>query len=557
MPENKRPGKRTFRQRGFNGTLAVLLAALLILPLYPVPVKAAYQNPPVEEIARKLEIIARKKKIPSVILKAVAFVETGWRQWDKNGNVVTNNMGPRPSLGIMQVTSYDPSDTETVNRLKYDIDFNISYAADILNAKWEMVPQIGDGDRNKLENWYFALWAYNSWSAVNNPNDAAARGRLAYQDKVLKFAATEYYKGVVTPVEITPVPASLIPPGTVPKRSMTWNTPEPFHLGDLKVGLGDEASRGETRGKTTRIAGTGRIDTVNRIALAGWPHGCETVIIARSDDFPDALAGVPLAKKYNAPILLTPPGQLDDGVVKVLNTLKPLKVIILGGEGAISKTVEEKLKEVLYWTEDIRRIAGADRFETAALIAGEFPLEGEIALATGMNFPDALSLASAAASKGVPLLLTSPGGLPDVTKKLLQEMLPRGLYIAGGEAVIPSGVLEEIVQVSGLPPERIKRFAGSDRYDTSLKIAEEFFPQTEALYLTTGQDFADPLAAGALAACRESCLLLVSPNGFEINSPTEKYIKEMPASTDVYVIGGQEKITEDTVLQVKFLLEHI
>lgn len=542
--------------------LAFLLAILLVLPTYCVPTLGAgiqsYQNPTLEETARKIEIVARTKGIPSVILKGIAFVETGWRQFDKNGNVVTNNSGARPGLGIMQVTSYDQSDSELVEKLKYDIDFNISYGADLLNAKWDMVPQIGDGDRNKLENWYFALWAYNSWSALNNPNSAAARGKVSYQEKVITKAATEYYSGgVVTPVEITPMSPELFPINTVPKKDQTWETPEPYTLGDLKVGISNDPNRGTIIGTIARIAGQDRIDTVNQIALAGWPYGTETVIITRADNFPDALSGVPLAKMYNAPILITDPKELDKGVIKVLNKLKPLQIFILGGETAVSEAVESKLEEVLYWTSDIQRIAGADRFETAVQIAKKFPKEGDVALATGMDFPDALSLASAAAAREIPLLLVSAKGLPAVTKEMLQELLPRALYIAGGETAISAKVVEEISQTSGLSLENIKRFSGNNRYETSVKIAEDFYPRTEEIYLATGQDFADPLAAGALAATRNSCLLMVSPQGFAIESPTEAYIKKMPPSTNVKIIGGENCITEDTVTQVKYLLKHI
>jgi len=541
--------------------LAVLLVILLVLPAYGLPVKGAeiqgYQNPSLEETARKIEIVARSKGIPSVILKAIAYVETGWRQFDKNGNVVTNPYGPRPGLGIMQVTSYDASNAELVEKLKYDIDFNIAYGADLLNAKWDMVPQIGDGDRNKLENWYFALWAYNSWGTVNNPNNAAARGKVSYQDAIIRKAATEYYSGVVTPVQITPISPDLLPAGYTPKKSQTWDTPEPFTLGDLRVGTGSDPSRGETLGTVKRIAGQNRIDTVNQIALTGWPSGTETVIITRSDNFPDALAGVPLAQKHKAPILITDSNELDEGVIETLKSLKPLKVIILGGETAISKTVETKVNEVLYWTEDIVRIAGADRYETAVLIAKEFPKEAYVALATGTDFPDALSLASAAAAAGIPLLITAQNELPAVTKDMILELLPRGMYIAGGETAIRSTVVEEISQCSGIALENITRLTGEDRYDTSVKIAETFYPRAEDMYLATGQDFADPLAAGALAAARNAPLLLISPQGFGIDSSTENYIKKMSSSTNVHIIGGENNIQEDTITQVKYLLKQI
>lgn len=549
--------EKFFRKRAelarLSRLIAVLLAVLLVSPFYARTARAAYTNPPPEEIARKIEKVAREKKIPAVILKAIAYAESGWRQFDSSGNVVTGHWGSRPNLGIMQVGSYNPSDTETVNRLKYDIDFNIAYGADILNAKWEMVPKIGDGDRSKLENWYFAIWAYNSWSTRNNPNDAAAAGRVAYQDKILKYCATEYYKGLVTPVKITPVPAHLIPAGTLPSKNTRWETPQPVHYADFAEPAKPEAV--ELPEYFSRIGGRDRIDTANQIALTGWPHGCETVVIARSDDFPDALAGVALARKNNAPVLLTPTHELDSRVIEVLQKLKPLKAILLGGEGALGPEVEAKLREVLYWTDNIERIAGKDRYETAALIAAEFPPENGMVVATGLNFPDALSLASAAAAEGYPLLLVGKDHLPGAARNLLKSMSPRTLYIAGGEGAISPALEQEIIRVSGLSPGNVKRLGGKDRYDTSALIVKNFYPEASRLYLATGEDFPDALAGAALAAHSSSPMLLVSPRGVKTNANAVSYILSLSGELEIGVFGGKFVVPDSSLLEIKDLLE--
>ena len=110
--------------------IALLLIVCLILPA-PRMAKAA-QNPSREEIARIFERVAQEKQVPAEILEAIAYTESGWRQWDSCGNVVANYAGKRPYLGIMQVGAYDPADTATVNRLKNDIAFNIAYGADVI-----------------------------------------------------------------------------------------------------------------------------------------------------------------------------------------------------------------------------------------------------------------------------------------------------------------------------------------------------------------------------------------------------------------------------------------
>jgi len=453
----------------------------------------------------------------------------------------------------MQVGSYNPNNADLVAKLKNDISFNIEYGADILLSKWNATPHIGDGDPNKLENWYFALWAYNGWVTYNNPSNAAAAGRETYQEKIFKLIGSEYFKGLVNPSAVTPIPTSVIPAGTLPTKNTIWQTPEPIHYGGLDEvsALSDlEISLLES---VNRLAGPDRIETALRIASHGWPDGSETVLIVRADDFPDALAGVALAKKYNAPILLTPKNHLDSRVEETLIKLKPLKVILLGGQDALGNQVEKRLREVLDWTEDFERIAGKDRFETAALVASTFS-SNSVVLATGYNFPDALSLASAAGAQGYPLLLVGSDSLPVATKEYLEKAKPQTLYIAGGEGIISSKLLDNIAKTSGVPVEEIKRLAGHDRYDTSINILTEFYPAASKIFLATGQNFPDALAGAALAAKQNAPMLLVPPSGLTNGSSTENYLKNLPPKVEIEVFGGKNAISDKGIITILNLL---
>ena len=534
--------------------IVLLLIICLIFPMAQITVNAANQNPSSAEIAGIFDRVGQEKQIPPVILKAIAYTESGWRQWDSSGNVVTSYWGANPNIGIMQVGTYNPNDTTLVTKLKNDISFNIEYGADILLSKWNATPRIGDGDPNILENWYFAIWAYNGWVTYNNPNNAAAAGRIAYQDKIIKLIGTEYFKGLLNPSKVTPIPAHLIPTGTLPSKNTKWQTPLPIHYG----GLGEVAVFSDEDilllESVNRLAGSDRIETAVKIAMSGWPEGCDTVLIARADDFPDALAGVALAKINNAPILLTSKNQLDPRVEEVLVSLKPQKVILLGGGNALGDEVEKRLREVLNWTEDFQRIAGKDRFETAVLIASEFPADSSVALATGYNFPDALSLASAAGAQGYPLLLVTKDNLPNVTEEYLSKIHPQSLYLAGGEGIVSSKVVERLTQASSVSSEQIKRLAGQNRYDTSVLIIKEFYPTAAKLFLATGQDFPDALAGAALAANQNTPLLLIRPTGPADDSITKDYIKTLPLEVELEVFGGEKAISDKAIIMIKTLL---
>lgn len=126
------------------------------------PPAAAYSNPPTIEIQAKLYDAAVARNIPPEILYGIAYQESTWRQFDANGNPL---ISPDNGYGIMQVTSVGSYDVE---KLKYDIDYNIAAGADILLEKWSWVPSIGDDSMDCYENWFYAVWAYNGM-VTDNP----------------------------------------------------------------------------------------------------------------------------------------------------------------------------------------------------------------------------------------------------------------------------------------------------------------------------------------------------------------------------------------------------
>jgi putative cell wall-binding protein len=518
--------------RWFCFFLILLFLSFPAVPGFPARAEeTSYTNPGRAEIASKIETVARAKGIPSVILKAIAYVESGWRQWDDAGRVVGDNPElSRPGLGIMQITSYNPADADLVWRLKYDIDFNIEYGADLLNRKWLSTPAIGANERNVLENWYFAIWAYNSWTTVNNPQNRALIGEVTYQEAVYRRAAVEYFPGYVTPVEITRVDPEMLPLDYLPAADSVWETPEPRHYGDL-----DEAPPLPLP-KVSMIKAEEGFGAADRLAQTHWPYGSETVIIARKDDFPDALAGVPLAAYYRAPILLTDPERAGESLLSTLGVLAPARLIILGGEGAVSAEVETELRAAMPWLNEVVRIAGADRYETAVLIASFLPAADEAALVTGSNYPDALTLASVTATRGIPLLLTGRETIPPVTADALRAMAPRRLLIAGGEGVVSPNIPQDLAAL-GLSAD-IRRYAGSDRYETSAAVAAEFYPEGGIIYLTEGREYLDALPAAAAAAARGGCLLLADGSGITAGSAAELYLRSLAVIDELIFVSA-------------------
>jgi putative cell wall-binding protein/predicted DNA-binding protein/phenylpyruvate tautomerase PptA (4-oxalocrotonate tautomerase family) len=316
---------------------------------------------------------------------------------------------------------------------------------------------------------------------------------------------------------------------------MTVSNLSPGKTYDFSVVARDEAgneskplkAQGTTLGQSlNRISGSTRFSTATEISKSGWETS-DIVLLARGYDFPDALAGAPLAYQLDAPVLLTGKDSLSDETITELKRLKAKKVILLGGEAALSESVEKSLINMKL---EVERIAGSNRFETASKIAERLDSAPEKAILTyGYNFPDALAVASYAASKGYPILLTQKDKLPTETKEALSGT--QEVYVIGGAAVIQHSVTSQL--------QKFTRISGSDRYETAVNIIDKLQMSTEKVYVATGTNFADALTGSVLAAKKEAPILLVKQN--EIPKVVEEFIQKKQMN-DFTILGGKSAV---------------
>jgi len=282
-----------------------------------------------------------------------------------------------------------------------------------------------------------------------------------------------------------------------------------------------------------RLYGADRYRTAIEISKKGWSSSYYAVL-ARGDDFPDALCAGPLAKKYNAPILLTEPDMLNANVLTELKRLGVSYVFIIGGAGAVSGTVENAIKNAGIST--IERIYGSDRYATSVKIAEKMGWPGKIALATGEDYPDALSVSGVAAQKGMPILLTQKNSLPSGVYQYIKDKSITETFIAGG-----AGVISDWVKANVPGPIRL---SGDDRYQTNVAIMEHFASELDfsSIYVAVGEgprgdEFADALT-GAVLASKTSSPLILTGSTFPLTTANYIKLKLSPVS-NVTVLGGE------------------
>ena len=282
-----------------------------------------------------------------------------------------------------------------------------------------------------------------------------------------------------------------------------------------------------------RFAGSNRFETAAKISQESGLF-----------EYADALAGVPLAAKLNAPILLTNTDALPDETIAEIDRLKVKNAVILGGTGAVSENVEKALKGKGITT---KRVFGQSRFSTAAEIAKELNAEPqELFLVYGLDFADALSASTAAAVKGAPIIyLTKDGEMNADTKAYLGSVKGKvkNAYVIGGEGVISDSMMNSAVSALGI--EKAERLSGKNRYLTCLEVNKKFADVLTGSMVcaATGADFPDALAGGVYAALNKAPLLLV--NGKESLSAEQKAFLAEKKANSTAVFGGTGVVPEE------------
>jgi len=302
--------------------------------------------------------------------------------------------------------------------------------------------------------------------------------------------------------------------------------------------------------ETTRLAGKNRFLTAVEISKAGF-ETADTAVLAYGMNYADALAGVPLASKLNAPILLTYTDTLDSATLEELGRLKAKKVIILGGTGAINEDVEVEIKRNGLENE---RIAGTTRFGTATAVAEKLSEEPqEVFFVFGNGFADALSVSAVAAQKNAPIIyLTTNGDLHADTAAYLAKLKEKGsvqkAYFIGGTGVISDDMMKKAYTALGLEETATQRIAGNNRFLTCVEINKAFADVLtgKTVCVATGANFPDALAGGVLAAQKKASLFLATG---KLSDEQIAYLKAKAAES-LCVFGGVGAVPDELVKSI-------
>ena len=293
--------------------------------------------------------------------------------------------------------------------------------------------------------------------------------------------------------------------------------------------LSDTANSADS--KVERISGTDRYETCVNISKKAYKSS-EVAILASGQKIQDALASGGVAAKLKAPLLLTQKDRLPSVVLDELKRLNVKKVILVGGQESISKSLENQLDNMF----KVERVSGKDRYETSIKLAEELNKDNkqENIIVNG-NTVDALTAGAVAAKLNRSIILTNGVNLPEGANRVVNPTSPNNIIIGGISSI----------NIEGLKGERI---GGSDRYETSTKIAEKYYAgKTNKALLANGVNSIDALSAINLVVSENAPVLLTAYDS--LDNDVSKFLENN--TNKVYVLGGYQSISDDVYKNIE------
>lgn len=231
------------------------------------------------------------------------------------------------------------------------------------------------------------------------------------------------------------------------------------------------------------FAGQDRYDTALLLAKnfarsKGGLGAVPNLFVSSGETLVDSISVAGLADYVDAPIVLTPTGNLHGGVADFIEDYGVSTVYVLGGSAAVSDSVVTDI-EGLSSDPAVSRIAGDDRYATAAAIAGMIDAESSwcgtdavsAVLINGASDMMAFGVAvqTIAYRLQLPVLMTGADELPDATAEYITEHDVEHVQIIGGTGTVSAEVASALTTLGG---DTVDRVDGDSASAVSVALAQ-------------------------------------------------------------------------------------
>lgn len=315
-------------------------------------------------------------------------------------------------------------------------------------------------------------------------------------------------------------------------------------------GGGNSSYKEINKSEVFRVSGRDRVETAVEFSKENFSKS-KYVIVTDGKNFADPLVSTTLAAKLRAPILLTVDENIEEVVADEIKRLESKEIIIVGGPKSVSDSKKDQLRK--FDKNGVERIYGHNRYDTSINLAekliSEFDMIKEKAIiASGEVFADVLSVSPYSVKINRPILLTSVDKLPESVNKYIEDRKLDEILLIGGESTISHKLKDTIDN----KVKESKRIAGSNRYETSVLIANEGFKNDESIYITSGEIFADGLVSGAASFKGEEKAVILTREK-SLLDVTRNYIKDSN-TRNITIVGGVDRVGKDIERELKNII---
>lgn len=343
---------------------------------------------------------------------------------------------------------------------------------------------------------------------------------------------------------------------------------------ELLVDPSDRFSVDETGG-VRPFSGRDRYATALRLAERfaherGGLGSISTVILASGEALADGVITAGLAGYLAAPVLLTRPDNLPEGVADFIDHHAISTVIVVGGSSSVSARVLDEIMK-LEAAPVVRRIAGADRFATAAAVAADFDsgsrwcatddVAAVLVNGSDERLAEVIAIGPLAFARELPILLSRQNELPETAARYLRDRRIERVVIAGGTSAVSDTVISQLLEAG---VDEVERVAASATVSVETAMAELMtvtceheLQATASIVAVTGRDsVTDAIAAAPVlgAGLGDSGPIALLLAGNPLPRAVSSYLARTPTEIDglknhvlVVAVGGPSVIDEATV----------
>lgn len=204
--------------------------------------------------------------------------------------------------------------------------------------------------------------------------------------------------------------------------------------------------------------------------------------------------------------------------------------------------------EALALQVNVQRVAGDTRYDTMSELisnVGGWSASDKVILASGANYPDALSASALAGVHDAPIILTDPTELSSKAAATIKQLRPSTIYVVGGPSAVSDAALQAANNICG---STTLRLYGSTRYETSLEILRQCNSSSETVIVATGANYADSLSMSPFAYVTKSPIVLCDPYG----GLTQEAIEAIRAGgfSRAILVGGNAAVPDVVISQL-------